>query len=166
MLYSDPIVAKYLDLIKTNTNVVKGFYNGFLGMIPASMLPAVMIQVERTEADELSNVEDEHRISLVLTYIADIRPTLIESSGEMPLTNGLNNVLENLVGRESNYSLKTTSILHILRNNLNVDTANNLRTDVRSFSVVTPNEIASGRFPGNYSAEGTIRFNAHFLQTR
>jgi hypothetical protein len=166
MIYVDPIIQKYLDLIKTNTNTIKGFYNGFLGQIPASMLPAVILQVEKTEAQSLSTSEDEHRISLVLTYIADIRPTLLEKSGEMPLATGLNAVLDALVGRESTYTLKTTSILHILRNNLNVDTNNNLRTDVQSFSVVTPAEIASGRFPGNYSAEGTIRFNAHFLQTR
>ncbi len=166
MLYCDPIIQKYIDLLKTNTVGIKVFYNGFVSQIPASMLPAVMIQIEKTEAEEISNVEDEHRISLVLTYIADIRQTLVEPSGDTPLATGLNKVLEVLVGRKADYSLETTSILYILRNNLNIDDTNNLRTDIRSFSVVTPGEVASGRFPGSYSAEGTIRFNSHFIQNR
>lgn len=164
MPYIDPIVQKYLDLIKANTTGIKGFYNGFVVKIPASMLPAVMIDIETTEADNFSDAEDVHRIGLVLVYIADIRQSLEES----PLVvAGLNKVKEALVGRENaDYKLKTTSILHLLRNNLNIDSGNNLRTDVGSFSVVTPSEVATGRFPGLFSAEGTIRFTAHFTQER
>ena len=163
--YKDPIVQKYLDLIEENTTDIKGFYNGLVAKIPSSMLPAVMINVETTEADEHSNVEDEHRITLNLTYIADIRQSLEHS----PLTAALNNLVEALVGREETgtpYALKSESILNILRGNLNVDSSNNLRTDVGSFSVITPGEIATGRFPGLYSAEGTIKFLAHFTQER
>lgn len=163
--YKDPIIQKYLDLIEENTTDIKGFYNGLVAKIPASMLPAVMINIEATEADEHSNVEDEHRITLNLTYVADIRKSFEHS----PLTAALNNVVEALVGREETgtpYALKSESVLNILRNNLNVDSSNNLRTDVGSFSVVTPSEIATGRFPGLFSAEGTIRFNAHFIQER
>ncbi len=163
MIYEDPIIKKYIDLIKTNTGgKIKGFYNGLIGSIPASMLPAIMISIEKTEVADLSNVEDEHRISLMLTYVSDIRPTLEDST----LITKLSDVLDNLVGRNADYSLKSTSILYILRNNLNIDASNNLRTDVNSFSVVTPGEIASGRFAGSYSVEGTIRFNAHFIQER
>ena len=163
--YQDPIIQKYLDLIETNTSGIKGFYNGLVANIPASMLPAVMINIESTEADELSNEEDEHRITLALTYVADIRQTFEESA----LATTLNKVVEALVGRYTTgtpYTLKTASILHILRHNINVDTTNNLRTDVGSFSVVTPSEVATGRFPKLYSAEGTIRFLAHFVQER
>lgn len=159
-MYSDPIIAKYLTLIKDNTTGIKGFYNGFVAKIPSSMLPAVMINIEAMEIDEFSDAEDEHRIALVLTYIADIRQTLEDSA----LVTSLNGVLDALVGRESTYVLKITSILDILRGNLNVDT--NLRTDIGGFSVVTPGEIATGRFPGLYSAEGTIKFLAHFVQER
>jgi len=165
MSYEDPIIKKYLDLIKSKTTGIKGFYNGLVAKIPASMLPAVMISIETTEAEEFSDNEDEHRIGLVLTYIADIRQTFEDPA----LVTSLNKVLEALVGRESSgtpYALKTSSILHILRNNLNVDASNHLRTDIRTFSVATPGEVATGRFPGLYSAEGTIRFTAHFIQQR
>lgn len=166
MLYKDPIIQKYLDLIKANTVGIKGFYSGFIAKIPASMLPAVMIDIERTEADEFSDTEDVHRVGLVLIFIADIRPTLEDSAF---IEAGLNKVKEVLVGREATgtpYALKTSSILYLLRHNLNLDIANNLRTDVGSFTIVTPSEVATGRFPGLYSAEGSIRFLAHFVQER
>jgi len=166
-MYTDPIIQKYLDLLKDNTTRIKGFYNGFVSNIPASMLPAIMINIETTEAGEFSDIEDEHRIGLVLTYIGDIRQTFNDSS----LVTVLNNVLDGLVGREEEisstpYALKTDSVLYVLRNNLNVDSDNNLRTDINSFSIVTPSEISTGRFQGFYSAEGTIKFNAHFTQQR
>jgi len=160
--YKDTIVEKYLDLIKDNTTTIKGFYNGMVGKIPASMLPAVILTIEGAEAESLSNSEDEHRLSMLLIYVADVRQSLNDSA----LVNNFNRVLDALMGRDSNYSLKSTSLLYILRNNLNVDITNNLRTDVGSFSVVTPSEISTGRFPGFYSVEGTIRFNAHFYQER
>jgi len=165
MAYRDPVIQKYLDLIEEKTSGIKGFYNGLVARIPSSMLPAVMIAIESTESQEFSNVEDEHRIGLTLTYIADIRQTVDDSA----LITSLNNVLEGLVGRYETgtpYALKSASILHILRNNLDIDPDNNLRTDVNSFSVVTPGEIATGRFSGLYTAEGTIKFLAHFVQER
>ena len=163
-IYRDPIIDKYLTLIKDNTSgKIKGFYNVMIGSIPASMLPAVILTIEKTEAEDISNVEDEHRISLVLTYVADVRPTLEDTT----LITKMTDVLDTLVGREQvGYSLKTNSILHILRNNVNIDDSNNLRTDIGSFSVITPAEIASGRFAGSYSVEGTIRFLAYYIQMR
>ena len=161
--YKDTIIQKYLDLIKDNTTGIKGFFNGLIAKIPASSLPAVIIDIDRTEVDEFSNDEDVHKVELILIYIADIRRSFEEASSVIA---GLNNVKEILVGRESNYTLKSTSILDILRSNLNIDSSNNLRTDVGGFSVVTPNEVAAGRFPGQHSAEGSIRFTAHFVQER
>ena len=164
MNYKDTIIQKYLDLIKDNASGdIKTFYNGTLMQIPISRLPLVMIDIESTEADEFSNVEDQHIISLVLTYIADMRQT---TSAAQLIEAGFGKVLEALVGRGSDYSLKSTSILYILRHNLNIDASNNLRTDVGSITVATPREVATGRLAGYWSAEGTIRFKAHFIQTR
>ncbi|HEC65851.1 MAG TPA: hypothetical protein ENI23_11175 [bacterium] len=161
--YKDTIIQKYLDLISDNTTGIKGFFNGIVGKIPEAQLPAVIIDIERTEVDEFSNDEDVHRVELIVIYVADIRRSFEEASSVVA---GLNNVKEVLVGRNANYTLKDTSILDILRSNLNIDSANNLRTDVGGFSVVTPTEVATGRFPGLHSAEGNIRFTAHFVQER
>lgn len=135
-----------------------------VAVVPASLLPAVILSIEKTEVAEISDMEDEHRVSLVLTYIADMRKDFEASH---LIKAGFNKVTEALIGREtSDYKLKTDSILHLLRNNLNVDAGKELRTEVSGVSVVTPDEIATGRIEGYWSAEGTIRFTAHFIQER
>lgn len=163
MNYEDTIVKKYLDLIKNNVGGIKSFYNGTCVQIPLSKLPMVMIDITDTEVTEFSNTEDQHIVSLVLTFIADMRK---EISAAQLIEAGFGKVLDVLVGRTSNYSLKTNSILYVLRHNLNIDTNNNLRTDVGSITIVTPREVATGRMPGYWSVEGTIRFKAHFIQER
>lgn len=161
--YKDTIIQKYLDLIKDNVGGIKIFYNGTLMQVPISRLPLVMIDIEGTEASEFSNAEDQHIISLVLTFIADMRK---ETSAAQLMESGFGKVLDVLVGRSSTYALKENSILYVLRHNLDIDASNNLRTDVGSITVATPREVALGRMPGYWSAEGTIRFKAHFIQTR
>ena len=161
--YRDPIIQKYLDLIKDNTSGIKGFYNGLTGSIKVSMIPAVIISIESTEITEFSNLEDEHRIKLLLNFIADIRKDFNRTA---LISAGLNQVREKLVGRESDYKLKTSSIAYILRHNINIDEDNNLRTDVGSIQVTTPNEVSADRITGLWSAEGSIRFDSHFLQER
>ena len=163
MNYEDTIIAKYLSLIKGNVADVRTFYNGTLFQVPISRLPLIMIDIESTEASEFSNAEDQHIISLVLTYIADMRKDI---SAVQFMESGFGKVLDVLVGRASDYSLKTNSILYILRHNLDIDASNNLRTDLGSITVATPREVVPGRMPGFWSAEGTIRFKAHFIQTR
>ena len=161
--YKDPIIEKYLNLIKDNVGGIKVFYNGTLMQIPLSRLPLVMIDIEGTEVTEFSNAEDQQEVSLVLTYIADMRK---EISAAQLMESGFGKVLDVLVGRTSTYGLKTDSILYVLRHNLDIDASNNLRTDVGNITVATPREVALGRMPGYWSAEGTIRFKAHFIQTR
>ena len=164
MNYQDTIIQKYLNLIKDNVGGgIKVFYNGTKMQIPLSSLPMVMIDIEGTEATEFSNTEDQHIVSLVLTYIADMRQ---DTSAAQLMEEGFGKVVEALVGRSSDYSLKTKSILYVLRHNLNIDTDNNLRTDVGSITVATPRQVGTGRMPGYWSCEGTIRFKAHFIQTR
>ena len=162
-MYKDTIIQKYLDLIKSERKEIRGFYNGLVAKITRSMLPAIMITIVSVETESISNVEDEHRIGLSLTYIADIRK---DFNATPFIVAGLNKVTEVLVGREDDYKLQEKSILNILRKNINLDVNNKLRTDVGSFSVVTPDEVAAGRLPGFWSAEGTIRFIAHFSQLR
>ena len=163
MIYEDPIVQKYLDLIKSKVGGIKGFYNGTLYQIPLSKMPLVMLDIEGVEVSEFSNVEDQHIVSLVLTFVADMRK---DTTAAQLLEIGFGKVLDVLVGRSSDYALKENSILYVLRNNLDIDASNNLRTDVGSITVATPREVATGRMPGFWSAEGTIRFKAHFIQTR
>ena len=69
-------------------------------------------------------------------------------------------------GRETDYSLKSSSILDILRANPVVDASNNLRTDLGTSTRVDYGETLRGRAPELWSIEATVQFVAHFTQNR
>ncbi len=164
MPYKDPIIQKYLDLLEDELSGVRTFYNGTRVRIPASSLPMIMIDIESETIGDFSTSEDEHLVDLVLTYIVDMRK---ETSATELIEQGLQKVKRVLVGRdEDDYTLKSDSVADILRKNLSIDSNNNLRTDINSVSIITPSEVATGRMPGYWSAEGTVRFQAHFIQQR
>ena len=122
-----------------------------------------MIGIDNVEVSDFSNVEDEHRINLILTLVTDIRKNFEDT---VRIDSGISKVVEMLTGRGDDYKLETKSILNILRNNVNIDTENNLRTDIGTITAVTPKEVAIGRMPDYWSTEGTIKFAAHFFQER
>ena len=162
-MYKDPIVQKYLDLIKDNRNDIKKFFNGIVTKVAASECPCIMIGIDNVEVADFSNVEDEHGINLILTLVTDIRKNFADT---VRIDSGISKVVETLVGRQSNYQLEEKSILNILRNNVSIDVTNNLRTDIGTITAVTPKEVAIGRIPDYWSTEGTIKFQAHFIQER
>lgn len=161
--YNDPIIQKYLDLIKDNRSDIKRFFNGIVTKVAASECPCIMIGIDNLEINDFSNVEDEHRINLILTLVTDVRRNFADT---VRIDDGISKVVEILTGRESDYKLKNESILNILRNNVSIDTTNNLRTDIGTITAVTPKEVAIGRMPDYWSAEGSIKFQAHFIQER
>lgn len=164
MSYADPIIKKYIDLIKDNRNDIKKYFNGLATRVAASECPAIMIGIDSMAINDFSNVEDEHRINLILTIVTDIRKNFEDT---IRIDNGINRVVEILSERnEDTFKLKDNSILNILRNNVNIDPTHNLRTDLGTITVVTPKEVAVGRIPGYWSTEGTIRFQSHFIQER
>ncbi len=162
-MYKDPIVQKYLDLIEDNRSDIKKFFNGIVTKVAASECPCIMIGIDNVEVADFSNVEDEHGINLILTLVTDIRKNFADT---VRIDNGISKVVEMLVGRQSNYQLEEKSILNIIRNNVSIDTTNNLRTDIGTITAVTPKEVAIGRMPDYWSAEGSIKFKAHFIQER
>lgn len=162
-MYKDSIVQKYLDLIKDNRNDIKKFFNGIVTKVAMSECPCIMIGIDNVEVSDFSNVEDEHRVNLTLTLVTDIRKNFEDT---VRIDSGISRVVEMLVGRQNNYQLEENSILNIIRNNINIDTTNNLRTDIGTITAVTPKEVAIGRIPDYWSAEGSIRFQAHFIQER
>ncbi|MCK4454525.1 hypothetical protein KAU51_04285 [Candidatus Parcubacteria bacterium] len=162
-MYKDPIVQKYLDLIEDNRSDIKKFFNGIVTKVAASECPCIMIGIENVEVGDFSNVEDEHEVNLILTLVTDIRKNFADT---VRIDSGISKVVEMLTGRGDDYKLETKSILNILRNNVNIDTTNNLRTDIGTITAVTPNEVAIGRIPEYWSTEGTIKFKAHFFQER
>lgn len=161
--YSDPIISKYFDLIKSKSGIFKEFYQGDPIRIPNSKLPALVISKSQTLAGQFTNVQDEHGLMLILTVITDIRDEINDEAG---LVAGIAKLYDILEGREADYKLKATSLLHILRNNLIVDSTYGLRTDLDTITTVDYGMTVGKRAPEAWGIEAQIKFAAHFVQIR
>ena len=161
--YKDPIIETYLNLIKTQRGDIRKYFNGLVTKVAASECPCIMIGIDNTEVNESNNVDDEHRLNLILVLVTDIRQNYEDS---VRIDNGVNKVQDILIGRESNLKLKSNSILNIIRTNVDADSTYNLRTDLGEITVATPKEITVGRLAEHWSTEGTISFQAYFSQER
>ena len=162
--YKDPIIQKYIDLIKDNTNIFKKFYIGDPVRVPTSMLPVCIISKNETRVGKSTNAEDKHGMALILTVITDIRADVRDDKELAPGTTSPYNIIE---GREDDtLKLKADSILNILRSNIDVDIAHNLRTDLGSITRVDYGMTIGKRQPDQWAIECQIQFVANFLQLR
>jgi len=165
-IYKDPIIKKYIDLIQSvvGMSFFKGVYYGDPIRVPVSNLPALIISKDETRVSNLTNADDEHLIALTLTVITDIRADIQDDKSIAPGTATLYDIME---GRESaTLKLKAKSLLHILRNNLSVDTALGLRTDLGSITRVDYGMTVGKREQEAWAIEAQLEFIAHFTQLR
>lgn len=169
-LYQDPIITKYIDLIKSvvGEGFFKGIYQGDPIRVPQSNLPALIISKDETRVsnafDGGDSANDAHMIGLTLTVITDIRDQLNDDKSIAPGVAQLYDIIE---GREADtLKLKEKSLLHILRNNILVDTALGLRTDLGNFTRVDYGLTVGKREQEAWAVEAQIEFVAHFIQLR
>lgn len=162
--YEDPIIKKYIDLIRSKTSVFKVYYQGDPLQVPASEKPVCIISKRDTIASTFNNAQDEHLVALSITVITDIRKEFSTAEDIQKAVAGIASLYDIMEGRTSTYALKTTSILGILRGNINVDLANNLRTDLSTVTRVDYGTTQRGE--GEWSIEARVDFVAHFVQTR
>ena len=168
--YQDPIITKYFDLIKSvvGDSFFKFYYQGDPIRVPNSSLPAIIISKDETRAsnalDGGSNVDDTHLMALTLTVITDIRNDINDDKAIAP---GISTLYDIMEGRESaTLKLKTKSLLHILRNNVDVDTTLGLRTDLGSITRVDYGLTVGKREQEAWAVEAQLEFIAHFTQLR
>jgi hypothetical protein len=162
--YIDPIMRKYADVIGAATPAFKAVYYGDPIRIPMSALPALIIAKVDTRVSNMTNAEDMHQIRLSFTVVADIHDTLNEDKRMVAGVNDLYNLME---GRsDDTYQLTPTSLLGILRHNVEIDPANNLRTDLNTMSRVDYGMTMGKRKEAAWSIEGTLEITAHFTQIR
>jgi len=164
-IYQDPIIKKYTDLITAAMpGVFKGIYQGDPIRVPASSLPALIVSKTATAMAPLTNSEDVHEMSLIVTVIVDLREEVNDDTEIVPGVAKLYDIIE---GREqATYALKTDSILDILRSNIVVDAALNLRTDLGSITRADYGLTVGKRAPETYAVEGQVEFVATFSQVR
>lgn len=163
--YTDPILKKYVDLITGSTNRFKRVYYGDPLRIGASELPALIIAKVDTQVANLTNVDDIHNIRISLTVVTDIRDTISDEKTMVAGVNSLYNIIE---GRDEAYQLKTDSLLYILRHNVEIDVAHNLRTDISTMSHIDYGMTIGkrGENASSWAIEGTLDLTANFTQVR
>lgn len=163
-IYKDPIITKIIDTIKANTASIKYFYYGDPLRVPVSNLPCAIIAKRETRVGNLTNAEDEHGIQMTITVVTDIRSELHD---DKQLVAGFSSLYDIVEGREeTTYKLKTSSLLHILRNNVGLDPTNNLRIDLNTITRVDYGMTVNKRDSEAWALEGEIEFVAHFTQIR
>lgn len=163
-LYQDPILKKYADLIKSQTNVFKRIYFGDPIRIGASEYPALILAKVDTTVSNHSNAEDEYQIRISMTIVMDVRDTI---SDDKEMVKGVNSLYNLVEGRNADdYTLKPESILNILRHNVELDSGKNLRTDLSTQSRVDYGMTINKRAPESWGIEATIEFTTNFIQNR
>jgi len=163
-VYQDPVIEKYIEAIKA---VFGGYFKVYYIedpiQIPVSNLPCVIISSSETRIGQNSNAEDEHAMAFILTVVEDIRKDLQDDKTISASKRNLKEVIE---GRDTNYKLKTKSILNILRTNINLDVANNLRTSLTTIVRVDYGITVDKRQPEAWGIEAQVEFVAEFIQLR
>ena len=153
--YRDPVVQKVIDLLDSaGPSKLRGRYiNGDVLQPGRSELPLCYIAKDGTSVSPATNMEDEHRISLVATIILDWTQDLGEA---YDIVAGTPELYEFCEGRGSDYQLLADTLLYQLRRSQQLDAK-------LWIGVGTPVEISYGigvdrRGPGSFSVEALIRF--------
>jgi hypothetical protein len=161
-LYRDPVLEKYKALIKANTSAFRYFYQGDPKAIPVSSMPAIIMEREQTRVGAETNVDDRHDMAIRITVVVDVRKDLHESAdGIIP---GYATLYDLVEGRDSTYSLKSSSLLDILRSNLLIDGTYNLSTDIGTMTQVSYTEGQRGE--NLWTVEAVIAFTCSAIQLR
>lgn len=158
----DPIIEKYFDLIKKNTQVFKAYYYGDPVRIPVSNMPAICGSRRMTTTTWGDSARDEHSMTLVFTIITDIRK---DFSDDVTLVPGWNTIFDIVEGRDpSTLLLKSQSLLNIIRHNTLI--ANEVWTDMKTATKVDYGLVANKRQPGSWSIEAAITTTCTLVQLR
>jgi len=170
-MYSDPIIQKIFTAIKAKNGEIKKYYEAFPLRIGDSELPAIVISKVRTEVASFDQggaaSRDQQSISLVLTLITSVRSELSTANADSDTVAGVAKLYDLMEGRsESDYTLKTTSLLSILRNNLNLDVENNLRIQLEGSMAIDYGEAKRNENGEQWTTEANIAFDCHFVQRR
>lgn len=164
MQYSDPIISKVIEIIKAKNGEIKHFYQSEPVRFAASELPCIAISKSNTDAAHFSNTQDQHSVGLTLTLIVDVRDEITTETDAQRLVAGVSKLYEIMEGRDSNFKLKDTSLLNILRTN--TELGNNLRIQLEGAMRVNYGEALRRKNPELWTVEAQINFDCHFVQER
>lgn len=160
----DPVIKKYFDLIKANTDVFKQYYYGDPVRIPVSSLPVIIGTRKNTRTVKTTSAEDMHVFQLTFTVVTDVRKDFSDDVTIVPGWQSLYNIVE---GRDPDTMLlNADSLLNIIRHNDGIDTAHQMWTDMSTPTTVDYGLVANKRQPGTWSIEAAITTTCTLVQLR
>lgn len=98
---------------------IKGFFVGDPWVIPMSVMPALLISPIKTESNILDNQRDSHTHFIDISLVIDARQYFDATPDKMVGTVFLMDTME---GENTDGTIDASSILGILRDNLDLDT--------------------------------------------
>ena len=129
-VYNDPIIQKLFDVIDASDGgAIKTFFHGDPVLVAKDDLPVLIASKDTSEIGDESNAEDYHRMNIVLTLIVDIRQ-LVGETADYHTHVAWQKLYDIIEGRNANYTLKSTSIVDILRKNHNLGNNANIELGV------------------------------------
>jgi len=160
--YSDPLTQKLFDLIDASDGgAIISYYHGDPFMIPRSDLPALIGVKDATEVRDNSVAEDQHEVRIVLTLVTDVRNDFGDTAGVVAGWQTLYDIFE---GRNADYTLKSTSIMDILRSNSELNNQAHIDTTVPM--VVNYGFTLGKRGENSISLEASLSVPIYFTQVR
>ena len=165
-MYQDPIITEYLNLIKASNGEIIEYHQGDPISVPAIGLPCCIISKRDTQVAALTNAEDEQAIGLSLTVIVDVRKELSTEESRSKVSGEVAKLYDIIEGRDTDLTLKDTSVLGILRHNPLVNSTYGLRTDLGTITRVDYGTTFRDRGREAWTIEARVDFTAHFSQVR
>lgn len=162
-VYKDPIVQKLFDLIAAaDGGAIKTYYHGDPLFVPKSDLPVLVGSKNTSDISDESNAEDRHLVNIVLTLIIDIRDYVKDSTINVHAAD--QKMYDIMEGRNANYSLKSTSIIDILRSGENL--GNSAHIDIATPMTVDYGFTVGKRGENTWSHEAVLSINVFYTQLR
>ena len=159
----DPIINKIFDIIDASDGgAIKSYFYGDPLVIGKSDLPALIGTKDVTEISDETNAEDSHKIRIVLTLVIDIRDYVGDAIVNVEA--GDQKLYDIMEGRNADYTLKTTSIVDILRKSASL--ANNLDIDMNIPMNIDYGFTFGKRGEKSWSYEANLTITLFFHQLR
>lgn len=116
-------MKKSIETLKNKLEVklkgkIRSFYVGDPWILPMSVMPAIMINPNKTETDILDNQRDSHTYYIDISLVIDARQYFDATPDKMVGTVFLMDTME---GELSDNTIDPASIQGVLRDNLNLD---------------------------------------------
>lgn len=114
MAYTDPVLGTLITIFNAEgpTQLKNRYYEGDPIMIAKGSMPAVFLTRDKSTVQQVTNMEDEHILSVVINVVTDVTRDWGQAFNKI---SSMSDVWDFIEGRNSDGTLKITSLAYILR---------------------------------------------------